>query len=209
VLEVLAPVANNGSAFAPNMVAMALWLGAVMTAYLFNMGMLVQEHVAAPRYAKVLGKFALPVVVVLMQVLLTFLMLIFGLGIQAPNYMSLALTMMVASLSFLALVFLLLRLFGEAGKLFAVLLLTLQLAAGGGVMPIELTGGFFQAVHNWLPFTWVVKAFRASLFGAFDNGWWPVWLLVIAGGVFALLLSGFAGRWRMVTADDYKPGIET
>jgi putative membrane protein len=123
--------------------------------------------------------------------------------------MSLALTMMVASLSFLALVFLLLRLFGEAGKLFAVLLLTLQLAAGGGVMPIELTGGFFQAVHNWLPFTWVVKAFRASLFGAFDNGWWPVWLLVIAGGVFALLLSGVAGRWRMVTADDYKPGIET
>lgn len=207
-LEVLAPVANNGSAFAPNMVAMALWLGAVMTAYLFNMGTLLADHVGAPRFAKVLGKFGIPALVVLLQVLLTFLMLVFGLGIRAPSYLTFALTMTMASLAFLAVVFLLLRVFGEAGKLFAVLLLTLQLAAGGGVMPIELTGDFFQAVHQWLPFTWVVKAFRASLFGAFDNGWMHVWTIVILGGLSALLLAGFGGRWKVVQEVDYKPGIE-
>lgn len=207
-LEVLAPVINNGSAFAPNMVAMALWLGAVMTAYLFNMGTLLIDHTGAPRFAKVLGKFAVPALVVLVQVLLIFLMLVFGLGIRAPSYLTFALTMVMASLAFLAVVFLLLRVFGEAGKLFAVLLLTLQLAAGGGVMPIELTGEFFQSVHEWLPFTWVVKAFRASLFGAFDNGWMHVWRIVILGGAVALLLSGLAGRWRIVKEADYKPGIE-
>lgn len=208
-LEVLAPVANNGSAFAPNMVAMALWLGAVMTAYLFNMGTLLVDHAGAPRFAKVLGKFGIPALVVLMQVLVTFLMLVFGLGIRAPSYLTFALTMVMASLAFLAVVFLLLRVFGEAGKLFAVLLLTLQLAAGGGVMPIELTGDFFQAVHQWLPFTWVVKAFRASLFGAFDNGWLHVWTIVVFGGVLALLLAAFGGRWKVVQEVDYKPGIET
>lgn len=207
-LEVLAPVANNGSAFAPNMVAMALWLGAVMTAYLFNMGTLLVDYANAPRYAKVLGKFGIPALVVLMQVVLTFSMLVFGLGIRAPSFLTFALTMTMASLSFLAFVYLLLRVFGEAGKLFAVLLLTLQLAAGGGVMPIELTGDFFQAVHEWLPFTWVVKAFRASLFGAFDNGWMHVWSIVILGGISALLLAGFAGRWKVVQEVDYKPGIE-
>lgn len=207
-LEVLAPVANNGSAFAPNMVAMALWLGAVMTAYLFNMGTLLEDHAGAPRFSKVLGKFGVPALVVLLQVVLTFLMLVFGLGIKAPSYLTFALTMTMASLAFLAVVFLLLRVFGEAGKLFAVLLLTLQLAAGGGVMPIELTGDFFQAVHQWLPFTWVVKAFRASLFGAFDNGWMHVWSIVILGGVSALLLAGFGGRWKVVQEADYKPGIE-
>jgi putative membrane protein len=208
-LEVLAPVANNGSAFAPNMVAMALWLGAVMTAYLFNMGALLSEYANAPRLAKVVGKFALPSLIVLTQVALTFLMLVFGLGINAPNYLTFALTMAMASLAFLAVVFLLLLVFGEAGKLFAVLLLTLQLAAGGGVMPIELAGGFFQSVHEWLPFTWVVRAFRASLFGAFDNGWQHAWNIVVVGGVSALLLAGFVGRWKLVSPADYKPGIDT
>ncbi len=208
-LEVLAPVANNGSAFAPNMVAMALWLGAVMSAYIFNMSTLLDEHSQAPRFAKVLGKFAFPVVLSLIQVALTFSMLVFGLGINAPSYLTFALTMLTASLAFLALVFLLLRLFGESGKLIAVLLLTLQLSAGGGVMPIELSGGFFQSVHQWLPFTWVIKAFRASLFGAFNNGWSDALSVVVMGGLGALLLAGVAGEWRVVSIENYRPGIET
>jgi putative membrane protein len=208
-LEILAPVANNGSAFAPNMVAMALWLGAVMSAYIFNMGTLLDEHARAPRLAKVLGKFALPVGLSLIQVALTFSMLVFGLGINAPSYLTFALTMMTASLAFLALVFLLLRLFGESGKLIAVLLLTLQLAAGGGVMPIELSGGFFQSVHQWLPFTWVIKAFRASLFGAFNNGWSEALFVVVIGGFSALLLASVAGKWKLVSLENYRPGIET
>jgi putative membrane protein len=48
VLEVQAPVPNNGSAFVPNMIAMALWLGAVMSVYLFSMRQLSEEHTASP-----------------------------------------------------------------------------------------------------------------------------------------------------------------
>lgn len=208
-LEVLAPVANNGSAFAPNMVAMALWLGAVMAMYLFNMRQLLAEHARAPALAKTLGKFALPALIVLLQTGLTFLMLVFGLGIEAPSYLHFALSMIAAALAFLAVVYLLLRAFGDAGKLIAVLLLTLQLAAGGGVMPIELSGDFFQAVHEWLPFTWVVKTFRASLFGAFDNGWLHAYAIVILSGVVALLLASVNQRWKNVELADYTPGIET
>ncbi len=204
-LEVLAPVANNGSAFAPNMIAMALWLGAVMTTYLFNMQMLMLEHTGASPLVRALGKFSLPAAMVLVQVLFTFLMLVFGLEIRAPSYLTFALTMVASGLAFLAMVYLLLRAFGEAGKLIAVLLLTLQLAAGGGVMPIELTGDFFQAVHQWLPFTWVVKAFRASLFGAFDNGWLQAWLTVCLIGALALLAAVFVGRWKWVDGAAFKP----
>lgn len=207
-LEILAPVANNGSAFAPNMVAVALWIGAVMTAYLFNLRLVLTEDTAAPRLAKALGKFGVPALVVLLQVLLCFLMVVFGLGVKVPNLASFALTMASASLVFLAMVFALLRMFGDAGKLFAVLLLTLQLAAGGGVIPIELSSGFFQSVHAWLPFTWVVQAFRASLFGAFDGGWLHAWTMVLAGGGVALLLATLVGRWKVVALADYRPGIE-
>ncbi len=207
-LEVLAPVANNGSAFAPNMVAMALWLGAVMTTYLFNMNLLLAEYAAASPVSRLLGKLALPAGLVMTQVLFILLMLVWGLGIKVPNYLTFSLTMVGAGLAFLAMVMLLLRAFGEAGKLVAVLLLTLQLAAGGGVMPIELTGDFFQSVHTWLPFTWVVKAFRASLFGAFDNGWLHAWSMMCLAGLTALAATFFVGRWKLVDTENYRPAVE-
>ncbi|MEI8324489.1 MAG: YhgE/Pip family protein, partial [Betaproteobacteria bacterium] len=207
-LEVLAPVANNGSAFAPNMVAMALWLGAVMAVYLFNLRLLPVQYARAPALAKTLGKFAVPALLVLVQTGLTFLMLVYGLGVVVPDGLSFGASMTAAALAFLAMAFLLLRAFGEAGKLFAVLLLTLQLAAGGGVMPIELTGGFFQSVHGWLPFTWVIKTFRASLFGAFDNDWMQAWTVVVYSGVAALALAACVTRWKFVETAHYKPGID-
>ena len=208
-LEVLAPVANNGSAFAPNMVAMASWLGAVMAVYLFNMRLVLSRHDRVPGVAKTLGKFAVPALLVLLQTALTLLMLVFGLGVVVPNYPSFALCMVSAALAFLAMAFLLVRAFGEAGKLFAVLLLTLQLAAGGGVLPIELSGDFFQSVHDWLPFTWVIISLRASLFGAFDGDWRHAWQVVVGSGAASLLLATLVGRWKRVELADYKPGIET
>lgn len=207
-LEVLSPVANNGSAFAPNMVSVALWIGAVMTAYLFNMRLLLTQHRNAPALAKMVGKFSAPACVVLLQGGVMFFLLVFGLEVRVANYLTFVLTLMAASLVFLAMVFALLRVFGEAGKLLAVLLLTLQLAAGGGVMPIELSGGFFQAVHNWLPFSWVVRAFRASLFGAYGGEWLLPWLVLLGSGAVALLVATVVGRWKVVPQAHYQPGVD-
>ena len=207
-LENLAPVPNNGSAFAPNMVAVALWIGAVMAAYLFNLNLVPASLAHASRLSLAVGKFVMPAAITVMQSVLAFLMLVFGLGVQAPSSINLLLTMVVAAWAFLAMLFALLRVFGEASKLLAVLLLTLQLAAGGGVIPVELSGGLFQTVHDWLPFTWVVKAFRASLFGAYDHGWAQAWGTVILAGTAALLLAALVGRWKVVPDATYRPGIE-
>lgn len=207
-MDVMAPVANNGSAFAPNMIAMSLWLGAVMAVYLFNLKTLSVAHAGASSLERSVGRFMVPALLVLGQTVLTFLVLRLGLGVAIPDYLSFSLIMISAGLSFLAIVFLLLRALGESGKLLVILLLTLQLAAGGGVMPIELTADVFQAVHEWLPFTWVVKALRASLFGAFDHGWVMPWLLVAAVGLSALLLSSLLKNWRLVAENEYRPSIE-
>ena len=209
VLVNLAPVPNNGSAYAPNMVALALWIGAVMAGYLFNLNVMPASLVALSRPAQTLGKFAVPAIVTLAQAVLAFLMLIHGLGLRARSEADLLLTMMVTSLVFLAILFALLRVFGEAGKLLSVLFLTLQLSAGGGVIPVELSGGLFHSVHAWLPFTWVVKAFRSSLFGAFDHSWAAAMARVLMAGIVSLLLATFVGRWRFVPDGDHRPGIET
>ena len=181
---------------------------AVMAAYLFNLNLVPASLAHEPRLALAVGKFVVPASVTVLQTALAYLMLVFGLGVQAPSSVNLLLTMVVASWVFLAMLFALLRVFGEASKLLAVLLLTLQLAAGGGVIPVELSGGLFQTVHHWLPFTWVVKAFRVSLFGAYDHGWAQAWGTVILAGCAALLLAAFVGRWKVVPDADYRPGIE-
>lgn len=208
VLEVLAPVPNNGSAFAPNMIAMALWLGAVMSVYLFSMRQLSEEHALAPALAMTLGRYAVPALLVLVQTVLIVGVLIGGLGVVVPDFPAFILIVIVAGQAFLAIVLLMLRAFGEVGKLIVILLLTLQLAAGGGVMPIELTTDVFQAVHDWLPFSWVIKALRASLFGAFDNDWGSASLHVALIGLGALLLCTLVGRWKLVRAQDYRPAID-
>src|SRR5882672_3964039 len=98
--------------------------------------------------------------------------------------------------------------FGDFGRILTVLLLTLQLSAGGGVLPVELSAGFFRAVHAWLPFSWVVQAFRAVLFGAYDNGWAHACSIVVLSGAVAIAVIALFGRWEKVVLDAYRPTIK-
>jgi putative membrane protein len=204
-LEVVAPVGSDGAGFAPNFVPMALWLGAVMAALLFNLRRLPDHAAALPRPVQVAGKLAWPVAVVLGQsaVMLTGL-----LGLRVTEPVAFLLTLGAASLTFLAILFLLIRWFGDVGKVLGIILLIVQLSSAGAALPIELATPFFQALHPYLPFTWVVRAFRASLFGAYDGQWAAHWAVVAGCGSVALLGATLAGRWKVVAPEDYHPGIE-
>ncbi|MCS6762975.1 MAG: hypothetical protein MO853_01990 [Candidatus Protistobacter heckmanni] len=83
------------------------------------------------------------------------------------------------------------------------------LAVGGGILQVGLSGGFFQTIHDWMPFSWVVKAFRASLFGAYANGWLQAWAVVVLAGGLCMLTAGLVCRWRVVPHHEYRPSIET
>ncbi|MDM0111888.1 YhgE/Pip domain-containing protein [Variovorax sp. J22R133] len=206
-VEVVAPVMNNGEAFIPNMVSVALWIGAVMAGFLFNQRIVLHVHGDFPRLSKTLGKMAVPVIVVLLQVSLVLATLLGVLHVRTPNVLELGVTMALASIVFLAMLAAMLHVFGDFGRILTVLLLTLQLSAGGGVLPVELSAGFFRAVHAWLPFSWVVQAFRAVLFGAFDDGWAHACLIVMLSGAIAIALMAIFGRWEKVTHEAYRPTL--
>ncbi len=207
-LDNLAPVENNGAAFAPPMLSVAAWVGAVIIANMFSLRAIRSDTAGAPRLSKLLGKFALPALIVLAQSLLLAACMRYELAIVPVDPAGFWITSIVSALAFFAFVFALLRVVGDAGKLVAVLLLTLQLTAGGGILPAELTGGFYQAVHAWLPFTFAIEGFRAAIFGAFGGDWQtPLQvLLAFLGG--SLLLAVFVGRWRIVDPADFKPALD-
>jgi len=117
-------------------------------------------------------------------------------------------TVTAASLTFLMILFMLIRWFGDLGKVLGVILLIVQLSSAGATLPIELATPFFQTLHPYLPFTWVVRAFRASMFGAYDGQWLAHWAVVAGSGAVALVAATLIGRWKVIPAADYHPGIE-
>jgi len=54
----------------------------------------------------------------------------------------------------------------------------------------------------------VVRAFRASLFGAYDGAWASALAVALAAGLAALALAVVFGRWHAVPAEAYRATLE-
>lgn len=207
-IDVVAPVANNGIGFAPNFVPVALWVGAVMAGFLFHLRR-IPAHVKTYRpLSLLLGKMTVPATIVLGQSLVMLAMLMLMLDITPPNLTSFVLTLSLTSVVFMSIFMALVKIFGDPGKAIGLLLLILQMSAAGGLMPIELSNPMFQALHPYMPFTWAVRAFRASLFGAYDGAWLQSWLTLAVCGGLAMVLATMTGRWKVMADADYGPAVD-
>lgn len=208
VMEMAAPVRNNGSGFAPNIIPGALWLGASMIAFLFRLRDLPHSVRTAGALSQMTAKIALPAGLVLAQAMALGLCLVWLLEVQVFDITGLVLSLACAALTFLMVVYALTRALGDAGKAVALVLLVVQVSSSGGVLPVELSGGVFAMVSDYLPITWVVKALKASLFGAYGGAWLPDLQVVALLCVLAALAATWLGRWRYVPAAALRPALD-
>lgn len=208
VVEIDAPVANHGSAFAPNVVLGALWLGAAISAFLIHVRVLPRQAQHFHPLMQLLGKAALPAGLVLLQAALVLGVLHFVLHIQVLHPWVLALVLATASWAFLAMVLAATRLLGDAGKALVMVFLALQLSSSGGILPVELSGSLFETISPWLPMTWAVKAVKASMFGAYESAWQMPWGVLALTGVLAMALATVLGRWRYVDPAEMRPAVQ-
>lgn len=207
-VEIDAPVINNGLGFAPNFIPVALWLGAVMAAFVFHLRRLPEAARGHGPVALLLGKMGVLGSINLAQAAVVLAMCAFLLGLHPAHVAGLALTMAVSALTFMLILLGLVRAFGDTGKALALILLILQLSSAGGLMPIELTNDFFRAVSPWLPFTWAVKAVRASAFGAFGSEWGSALGVLALFGAGAFVVATFVGRWKFVPPQEHRPAMD-
>ena len=135
-------------------------------------------------------------------------MAVFVLDLQAVHAGGLAVTMVVSSLTFMLVILWLVRLLGDTGKGVALILLIVQLSSAGGVVPIELSHDIYRAISPWLPFTWAVKAVRATAFGAFNDEGWICVLVLLAFASMAFLLCLWTGRWKFVPPEAHRPAMD-
>ena len=202
------PAATYGIGFAPYFLALALWVGAMISFMVLrplNRRYLVSE---APTMRVVLAGLLPAVVVGLVQATLLFLVVHFALGLDPVHpfttYGLLALTATV----FAAIMQLLGAAFGAPGRILALALLMLQLTSSGGTYPVQTSPGFFQAIHPLLPMTYVVQAARHAI----DGGPWTTViqgaLLLLTYGAAALLLTWMAARRsRRLTSSALHPEL--
>ncbi|RZS65951.1 putative membrane protein [Agromyces ramosus] len=82
---------------------------------------------------------------------------------------------------------------GRAGMLVSLVLVALQLAASGGLYPVEVLSGPFQAISPFLPLTWAVQGMQLIVAGASGGA------VAAAAGVVALFgLGGVIGTLLVV-----------
>ena len=197
-VEVVAPVENYGSGFAPNIISIALWLGAGIAVFLIRLRELPDYAKNFSVWAQCFGKATIPAGVAMAQALLILLVVWFVMGITISHPFLLACMLGVASFTFLGIVFFLTKTLGDVGKILAMLLLAFQVSASGGVMPVELSGSLYAQISPFLPMTWVIMGIKACMFDAFNGNWMSPMLLTILWGLAFYVASCFLGHWHFV-----------
>ncbi|MFD0823586.1 YhgE/Pip family protein, partial [Micromonospora zhanjiangensis] len=183
--------ATYGVGFAPYFLGLALWVGAMITYMLLRP--LNRRHVmsGAPAWRVALAGWLPGLAVGLAQATVLFAVVTLALDLGPVSPVRTLGLLMLTAATFSAIVQFLGARLGPAGRLVALALLMLQLTSSGGTYPVQTSPGFFQAIHPYLPMTYVVDGLRHTVNGGPDGP-------VLIG---ALVLAGFAAGAVALTVD--------
>ena len=110
---------------------------------------------------------------------------VLAIGVQAANAPALFFAAIVASLSYLSIIYALSVTLQHIGKGICIVLVFAQIPGATGLYPIEMTSSFFQAVYPFFPFTYGISAMREAIFGFYGSQY------VDALGMLALFFALF------------------
>ncbi|ABB15362.1 YhgE/Pip domain-containing protein [Carboxydothermus hydrogenoformans] len=197
-------VPNYGTAFTPYFLPLSLWIGALVLFFLVNL----KDHrltLSSVRSWEILiGKFLAVALIGVLQAVISGIILEKGLDLQVASQWKFFGFAILMSLTFLAIIGLMVSLFGMAGRFLAVVLLILQLASCGGAFPFELLPKFFREISVYLPMTYGVYGLREAISGGSGMSFNHSVFMMALFGVIALILNYFVTP-RHVRLSDLSP----
>jgi len=128
------------------------------------------------------------------QVLALLAVLHFAVGLQFARPLGAVAFLALTVLAFSAVLQWVHAKFGVVGRLIALVLLMIQLTSAGGTYPVETSPGFFQALHPYLPMTYVVGGLRHLISGGPLATAWQAAAVLTAFGLGGLALSTLTAR---------------
>jgi putative membrane protein len=199
---------NYGTGFAPYFIPLSLWVGA-MVAYMLIPPMNRRALAAGASAWRIALAGWLPVVAIgVLQTVALMSVLHWAVGLQMARAAGTVGFLFLVTACFAALVQWLNARFGAAGRILVLALLMLQLTSAGGTYPVQTSPDFFNALHPFLPMSYVVEALRRLITG---GGLQPVWhacVVLVAFTAGALALTALSARRRQVwTLDRLHPEL--
>ncbi|MFD9005702.1 YhgE/Pip family protein [Streptomyces sp. NPDC059582] len=199
---------NYGTGFAPYFIPLSLWVGA-MVAYMLIPPMNRRALAAGASAWRIALAGWLPVVAVgVLQTSALMAVLHWAIGLEMARAAGTVGFLFLVAACFAALVQWLNARFGAAGRILVLALLMLQLTSAGGTYPVQTSPRFFNAIHPFLPMSYVVEALRRLITG---GGLGPVWqacAVLTAFTAGALALTALSARRRQVwTLDRLHPEL--
>ena len=161
----LYPMRNYGTAMTPFYSVLALWVGMTLLVSMFS----VEAHGEYNHMEVYFGKLLLFLTIGMTQALIVSLGDLYLLKIYCVNPALFVTGILFTSVAFVAIVYSLVSVFGNVGKVTAIILLVLQVAGSGGTFPIQLTPKFFQIINPFLPFTYAISFARESIGGVVQS----------------------------------------
>ena len=194
----LYPVKNYGTAMTPFYTNLALWVSGIVLVSVLKMEVDRDDRLKklTPTQSY-FGRWLIYMVFAFVQALIICAgdLLIFD--VQCGNALAFFGAAMMASFVYVNIIYALAITFKHTGKAICVLLVILQIPGSAGTYPIEMTPGFFQALHPLLPFTYGINAMREAMVGMYENYYWK-YLLYLAIFLVPAFIIGLAIRpWML------------
>ena len=200
----LYPMSNYGSAMTPFYSVLCLWVGTTLMVSMLS----VEVHGAYSPHEVYLGKLYLFVTIGIMQAAIAALGDLYLLKIYCVNHPVFFWGLIYAAIVFTILVYTLVSVFGNVGKVIAIILLVLQVAGSGGTFPIQLTPRFFQVINPYLPFTYAISLEREAIGGIVEDVLYRdigvLSLYILGSPIIGLLLKKIVNKRVIKFSEKFK-----
>lgn len=188
VTEELYPITSYGAAMGPLFMNLTCWIGAFMLLVIMRQEVDdegIKNLTLTQRY---LGRFSLFCMLVTLQAVVCCIGLLI-LGVQPVNAPAMFIAMIVASLAYLSIIYMLSVTLQHIGKGLCILLVFIQIPGATGLYPIEMTSPFFQTIYPFMPFTYGINSMREAICGFYGNQYVSDLLVLVLFFVVFLLLG--------------------
>lgn len=199
---------NYGTGFAPYFIPLSLWVGS-MVAYMLIPPLNRRALASGAGAWRIALAGWLPVATLgMLQTMALMSVLHWAIGLEMVRTAGTVGFLFLVTACFAAIVQWLNARFGAAGRILVLAFLMLQLTSAGGTYPVQTSPDFFNAIHPFMPMSYVVEALRRLITG---GGLGPVWQacgVLAAFTAGALALTALSARRKQVwTLDRLHPEL--
>ncbi len=186
-IESIVDTQNYAQSFAPLIIAVSLFIGSITFNVVYPMNKIFEDRQSVLR--QWVSRISLFLSHALLMSTLLYIVIVWIMQIEIASHGKFFLAMLVWSTASIAMIGLLVMIFGNFGKFLGIVLLIIQLSSSAGTFPIETSSDFYQGLYQVVPMAFVVTGFRDAVFNqGFDYNFSTVIYVLLVTILAAFIL---------------------